>query len=79
MGEIDVAAAALWGAQVAGRACPINTLLQPDHIAALLQAANAKVIVALGPNAELDIWSTVQQVLAIHPLPVLQISEVVVG
>ena len=65
---------ALWGAQVAGRACPINFLLQPDHIAALLRAANAKVIVALGPNDELDVWSTVQKVRALCHLPVLQIQ-----
>ena len=64
---------ALWGAQVAGRACPINYLLQPDHIAALLKAANAKLIVALGPNDELNIWPTVQKVRALYPLPVLQI------
>ena len=63
----------LWGAQVAGRACPINFMLQADHIAALLKAANAKVIVALGPNDELDVWSTVQRVRALCTLPVLQI------
>ncbi len=65
---------ALWGAQLAGRACPINYLLQPDHIAALLQASGARVIVALGPNSELDIWSTVRQVIALHPLPVIAIG-----
>ncbi|MGE3346531.1 MAG: acyl-CoA synthetase [Ramlibacter sp.] len=65
---------ALWGAQLAGKACPINYLLQPDHIAALLAASGAKVVVALGPNPELDLWPTVQKVLALHPLPVLQIT-----
>jgi fatty-acyl-CoA synthase len=64
---------ALWGAQVAGRACPINYLLQPDHIAALLEASGARLVVALGPNGELDLWPTVQKVLALKPLPVLQI------
>ena len=64
---------ALWGAQLAGRACPINYLLQPDHIAALLQASGARIIVTLSPNAELDLWPTVQKVLGHHPLPVLQI------
>jgi fatty-acyl-CoA synthase len=64
---------ALWGAQVVGRACPINYLLQPDHIAALLTASNAKLIVALGPNDELHVWPTVQKVIALWPLPVLQI------
>jgi fatty-acyl-CoA synthase len=66
---------ALWGAQLAGRACPINYLLQPEHIAALLQAAGAKVIVALGPNSELDLWSTLAKVLALRPLPVLAICD----
>ncbi len=65
---------ALWGAQVAGRACPINFMLQPNHIAALLRASGAKVLVALGPNSELDIWSTVQKTIALHPLPVLAIG-----
>lgn len=65
---------ALWGAQVAGRACPINYLLQPDHIAALLEASGARLVVALGPNAELNLWPTVQKVVALKPLPVLQIQ-----
>ncbi|MEO7393279.1 MAG: AMP-binding protein [Ramlibacter sp.] len=64
---------ALWGAQLAARACPINYLLQPDHIAALLKAANAKLVVALGPDEELSLWPLVEKVLALHPLPVLQI------
>ncbi len=64
---------ALWGAQLAGRACPINYLLQADHIAALLQASGAKVMVVLGPNSDLDLWSTVEKVLALRPLPLLQI------
>ncbi|WBY03314.1 AMP-binding protein [Ramlibacter tataouinensis] len=65
--------AALWGAQLAGRACPINYLLQPEHIAALLQASGARVIVALAPHPELDIGATVRQVQALSGLPVLAI------
>ncbi|MDB5874996.1 MAG: hypothetical protein JWQ07_4438 [Ramlibacter sp.] len=65
---------ALWGAQVAGRACPINYLLQPDHIAALLEASGARLVVALGPSGELDVWGTVEKVRALCPLPVLQIA-----
>ncbi len=64
---------ALWGAQLASKACPINYLLQPDHIAALIEASGAKLVVTIGPNQELDIWSTVQKVLALKALPVLQI------
>jgi fatty-acyl-CoA synthase len=63
--------AVLWGAQLAGRACPINYLLQPDHIAALVRASGAKVLVTLGPSAELDIWSTAQRVLALAPIPLV--------
>jgi fatty-acyl-CoA synthase len=69
--NIPATQAALWGAQLAGRACPINYLLQPDHIAALLRASGAKVLVALGPSAELDIWSTAQAVRALAPLPLV--------
>ena len=65
---------ALWGAQIAGRACAINYLLQPDHIAALLEASGAKVLMALGPNSELDVWGTVQKVLTLKPIPVIAIG-----
>lgn len=68
---------ALWGAQVAGRACPINYLLQPDHIASLLDASKAKILVALGPNDELNLWPTVEKVRALRDLPVLQIRATV--
>lgn len=65
---------ALWGAQVAGRACPINFMLQPDHVAALLDASGAKVVVALGPNAELDVWSALQKVPGLASRTVLAIG-----
>ena len=50
---------ALWGAEVAGRACPVNPMLRPDHIVGLLRAAGAKVAVILGENGDLDIWNAV--------------------
>ncbi len=49
--------AALWGAETAGYAVPINFLLQPEAIAALLKAAGVKLLVALGPHPALDIWA----------------------
>ena len=64
---------ALWGAEVAGRACPINNLLNPEHIAALVAAANAKVVVALGPSQQLDIWSKVSGLAVPAVTTVLQI------
>lgn len=63
----------LWGAQLAGRVCPINYLLQPEHIAALLKASNATVLVALGPSDELAVWPVAEQVVRHHPLPLIQI------
>ncbi len=48
---------ALWAAEVAGRACPINPMLRPDHVIDLLRASKAKIAVVLGENDELDIWS----------------------
>ena len=49
----------LWGAEAVGVACPINYLLDSAHIAELIQASGANILVALGPNEELDIWSRV--------------------
>jgi fatty-acyl-CoA synthase len=46
----------LWGAETAGYAVPINYLLQVEHIAALLEASGARILVALGPHPVLDIW-----------------------
>ncbi len=48
--------ATLWGAETAGYAVPINFLLQVEHIAALLEASGARILVALGPHPVLDIW-----------------------
>ena len=49
--------AALWGAQKAGSVFPINPMLRPDHIAALLQAADVSVIVMMGVNSQQNYWS----------------------
>lgn len=46
----------LWGAETAGHAVPINFLLQPDSIAELIKASDTKILVALGPHPQLDIW-----------------------
>jgi fatty-acyl-CoA synthase len=48
--------ATLWGAETCGHAVPINFLLQADSIAELLKASGAKILVALGPHPQLDIW-----------------------
>ncbi|MEO7246109.1 MAG: AMP-binding protein [Rubrivivax sp.] len=53
--------ATLWGAESAGYAVPINFLLQVEHIAALLEASGARILVALGPHPVLDIWQKALQ------------------
>ncbi|MGE4242320.1 AMP-binding protein [Ramlibacter sp.] len=65
---------ALWGAQVAGRACPINFMLQPEHVAGLLDAANAKVVVAFGEHAQLDVAGAVRRIPGIEQRQVLWVS-----
>lgn len=47
----------LWGAETAGIALPINPLLQAEDIAALLRAANAKVVVSFGPAPGVEVWA----------------------
>ena len=51
----------LWGAETSGYAIPINFLLQPESIAALLKASGATILVALGPHPQLDIWQKAKQ------------------
>ena len=53
--------AVLWGAEIAGYAVPINFLLQPEAIQELVEASEAKVLVALGPHPQLDIWQKAQE------------------
>ncbi|MET0312620.1 MAG: AMP-binding protein [Burkholderiaceae bacterium] len=65
---------ALWGAQLASRACPINYLLQPAHIAALLKASGAKVVVTIGASAQLDLSAVIAQVQSLVDVPVLRID-----
>ncbi|MFP4274387.1 MAG: AMP-binding protein [Paracoccaceae bacterium] len=49
---------ALWGAQIAGAACPVNPMLKPAHVAGLLRASGAAAVVVTGINDEIDYWST---------------------
>ena len=51
----------LWGAETSGYAVPINFLLQPDAIAELLKASGTKILVALGPHPQLNIWQKALQ------------------
>src|ERR1700748_2806939 len=52
----------LFAAEAAGIANPVNPLLEPHQIAEILEAANTKVLVALGPMPGTDIWQKIEQV-----------------
>jgi fatty-acyl-CoA synthase len=54
--------AALWGAQAAGIASPINPMLDVDHIAAIVDTTRAEVLVTLAPLPDSDVW---QKALAV--------------
>ncbi|HVV92686.1 MAG TPA: AMP-binding protein [Hyphomicrobiales bacterium] len=58
---------ALWGAECAGRACPINYMLSAEQIAAILQAARARILVILGPDAGLSIWQKLDDIRRLAP------------
>ncbi len=68
---------ALFGAQAAGIANPVNPLLSAGQIGEILRAARTKVLVALGPVQGSDIWDKVQRVR--HELPDLKAILVVHG
>jgi len=69
---------ALWGAETAGIAFAINPLLEGSQMGQLLQAANTRWIVTVGPQPDPEIWQRVavataelaglQGVLAVDPL-----------
>jgi fatty-acyl-CoA synthase len=48
--------AALFGAQAAGIANPVNPMLAPEHIAAILTLTGAQILVAAGPSLDPEIW-----------------------
>jgi fatty-acyl-CoA synthase len=52
----------LFAAEAAGIANPVNPLLEPHQIAEILEAANTRVLVALGPMPGTDIWQKIEQV-----------------
>lgn len=51
------------GAQLVGIANPINPLLEPAHIAEIIQAADARIIACLAPSPHSDLWQKLAQVL----------------
>lgn len=54
---------AIWGAQAAGIANPINPMLEAEHIGEILHAAEARVVICLAPSAHTDIWEKVVEAI----------------
>ncbi len=55
---------ALWGGEAAGVVMPVNPLLEPSAIAALLSAAKAKVLVTLAPFPGVDLYDKAVEIAA---------------
>ena len=51
-----------WGGQAAGIVCPISPSLPGEQIVALLQAAQAKLLVAPGPQVSHGLWQKAERV-----------------
>ncbi len=47
---------AIWGGQAAGIVNAVNPLLEPGHIAHILNAVESKVLVTLGPTLGESLW-----------------------
>lgn len=53
----------IWGTQAAGIVNPINPLLEAEHIADIIEAAESELVVCLGPSAHSDLWQKLQSAL----------------
>ncbi len=53
---------ALWGAETSCRACPVNFMLEVDHIVEILHQANARAVVALADDDETGILGKVKEI-----------------
>ncbi|WP_034386884.1 AMP-binding protein [Comamonas composti] len=57
----------LWGAATSGHAVPLNPLLQTEHLVALLEAAEARVLVGGGPAMAAPLWEKCLAIQAAMP------------
>lgn len=57
----------IWGSEAAGIFNPINPMLEVDHIAAILNEANTKVLISLAPFPGTDLWDKALEVADLVP------------
>lgn len=55
---------AIWGAQAAGIANPINPMLDAEHIGEIIAAAGSKIVICLGESGHSNIWEKVLAAVA---------------
>jgi len=53
----------IWGAEAAGIYNPINPLLDAEHIIAILNEAQTKVLITLAPFPNTDLWEKTKQII----------------
>lgn len=53
----------IWGAEATGIYNPINPLLDAEHIVAILNEAQTKVLITLAPFPNTDLWDKAQQII----------------
>src|SRR5262245_25108713 len=58
---------ALWGAQIAAVANPVNYFLQASQIAGIMKEAGARALIAADPSLFADIWPEVEAIRAALP------------
>jgi len=72
---------AMWGAQAAGIVSPLNPLLEAEHIASLVEATGAEVLVTLAPQADGELWNKAMAVVercpGIHTVFVVELDAYV--
>lgn len=52
------------GSMAVGVSCCVNWMLEPSHWVGLIRSSGAKVVVALGPTPEYEIWEKLQTIRA---------------
>lgn len=57
----------IWGGEAAGIVNAVNPMLEPAHIAHILNAVEAKVLVTLGPSADGELWRKIDAIRAQVP------------
>lgn len=58
---------ALWGGSLAGVANPVNPLLRPQQIAAIMAAAGSRILVTGAPGIAYDVAEKAEAVRALYP------------